>query len=1151
MRKRKILSLLLSFVLALSCIGSLPVKAATNEMSVASVLNFSTVNGDWRFNFNMEGTWPSDGEFEAYDDTTLNIEIKDAAGNVLDTPKADSLESYKNGDYWLLCIWGTYTKNNVPQAGDTITIASGQMALASDASKNVNFTQDCVLKWNAATSAWSVAGPEVECTDVNIIDISSTNIGTDSGGKPYWDLYLKTDADVPGENWGTTYNDLIVMVNGAQVEATIKRANKATQLNVFIWGEQLSTTPEVGTLLTFKAGKATGYSFTSGTSIGTGINLMEDFVLEWDGSAWVIPATPIVYTDFKVSGLNINTRTSGSIWQSYFDTDATLPGTAWATVGGVQEKYSFNLEIDGKPVTALVKKASDKMFYLELPMDELPVDSAKAVTIKAGSYDSNVQSIGLNLTEDFTFYANPYGWTTTPDSFTTGITFRLDAESQSSKTANGFILTTSEDDGVTPDGEGWTSRIYPVYEKQIADNKQVLYFEGENGVFKNGVYQAVKLPLVKLGTHSYYVAMSDVGLAASAGDSYTIQGGFADPTSGKFIKFETITVQWDGSAWTTTATGLVDTGVTYDVNSDGAFNLKDLMRLGRYLQDGATPINNAQMDISANGTVDAEDKIYIRHILVGSVAHLPNAAEMCDFVVDVESGREPVILQLSDTQIIDAAQQRSADRLGSTASAYWATDRVEECCYDYLTETINATNPDLILLTGDLVYGEFDDNGTAFTSLVNFMETFEIPWAPVFGNHEGETALGIDVYCDQLEAAEYCLFKQRELTGNGNYSVGIRQDNEIKRVFFMLDSNGCGAASAASLANGHTITSQGFGADQIEWYTQTAKTIKAVSPATKLSFAFHIQIAAFEEAYAQYGFDSSKVTSSNILAKPINIDLLSDKKDGDFGYLGRGLKGPWDPNNAIYDGMKELGVDSIFVGHEHCNSASVVYEGIRFQYGQKSSTYDRANFVDETTGVISGTSCSYTLTPLIGGTVMSLAADGSIVNPYIYLCENAGGKINWDDYKEIEGEVNGLQYGTDLTSSVIGVVKAEISDAIAWKCVANSQEKVYINTSLLEGKTKFTFSVYIPEESVNYLALPDKPLFAIRVKPNDSEPTMDGNVNGYIEYSTKVDDANRKLEYGKWQTFTVDVTGLSATCTEFAFNIAAGNIIYLKDVAFE
>ena len=333
-----------------------------------------------------------------------------------------------------------------------------------------------------------------------------------------------------------------------------------------------------------------------------------------------------------------------------------------------------------------------------------------------------------------------------------------------------------------------------------------------------------------------------------------------------------------------------------------------------------------------------------------------------DFMIEVESGRDPVILQLTDPQILDAAQQRLPNRISSDQATYYATHRMEANCFRYMRETIEAVKPDLILITGDLVYGEFDDVGTSLLALIEFMESFDIPWAPIFGNHDNESKKGADWQSARLEAAKNCLFKQRTLTGNGNYTVGIQQDGVLKRVFFMLDSNGCGAVSEESRANGHTVTSVGFGQDQIDWYTETAKSIRALSPATKLSFAFHIQPAVFEEIGTQ----------CNAL---------------DFGYLGANLKSAWDHDSVVWNGLKALGVDSILVGHEHCNSASIVYEGIRLQYGQKSSTYDRVNYLKKD-GSIVGSYPPASGTPLVGGTVMPLSChDGSICDPYIYLCK--------------------------------------------------------------------------------------------------------------------------------------------------------------------
>lgn len=379
-------------------------------------------------------------------------------------------------------------------------------------------------------------------------------------------------------------------------------------------------------------------------------------------------------------------------------------------------------------------------------------------------------------------------------------------------------------------------------------------------------------------------------------------------------------------------------------------------------------------DSTSNSTNSSEEKIKTP------------AVDIPDYVIEIEEGRDAIVLQLTDTQIIDAAQARP-NRVHDPV--FWATDQVEERCYDYITEIIGATNPDLIILTGDIVYGEFDDSGTALISFIKFMEGFRIPWAPVFGNHDNESEKGVDWQCDQFKNAQYCLFEQRDLTGNGNYSVGIEQGGELKRVFYMLDSNGCGAPSAATVANGHSSSNLGFGADQINWYTNQIKEIKKYSPNTKISFAYHIQQAIFATAFEKYGFSQKQ---------DVYIDYLATKADDDFGYIGRGLKNPWDSNNTIWNGMKALGVDSVFVGHEHCNSASVVYEGVRFQFGQKSSEYDRFNCVGSDGKITGG--YSKTGTSLIGGSVIPISeVDGSIKEPYIYMCQKADEQINKDYYK--------------------------------------------------------------------------------------------------------------------------------------------------------
>ncbi len=366
-----------------------------------------------------------------------------------------------------------------------------------------------------------------------------------------------------------------------------------------------------------------------------------------------------------------------------------------------------------------------------------------------------------------------------------------------------------------------------------------------------------------------------------------------------------------------------------------------------------------------------------------------------DFTVNIESGREAVILQLTDTQIIDSYQRRADSTLGTVASEFWKPEYMEERLFGDLRNVIEEVDPDLILLTGDLVYGKYDDAGTSFKMLADFMDGYGIPWAPVFGNHDNESSMGADWQCEYFEGCENCLFKQRNLTGNGNYSIGIVQGGELKRVIFMLDSNGCGAMSDATLNNGHSKKTAGFGDDQIEWYTEAAEHINEDFENIKYTFAFHIQPAVFEDAlHETYGFvNNGEVNERHDLISPLNIDERADKRDTDFGYIGRNLKGPWDTDRSVYSGMKLLGADSVLVGHEHCNSASVVYDGVRFQYGQKIGEYDRINFRKQD-GTIFGAQAYAPLmdsnsagTPILGGTVMKLSEEtGEISDAYIHYC---------------------------------------------------------------------------------------------------------------------------------------------------------------------
>lgn len=353
----------------------------------------------------------------------------------------------------------------------------------------------------------------------------------------------------------------------------------------------------------------------------------------------------------------------------------------------------------------------------------------------------------------------------------------------------------------------------------------------------------------------------------------------------------------------------------------------------------------------------------------------------------------------------------------------------------------------------------------------------------------------------------------------------------------MLDSNGCGSMSEESLANNHSQKAAGFGTDQIEWYTSQVKAVREQFPDVGITFAFHIQTAAFTDAYAKYGFDNTADTL------PINIDSYTGKSDTDFGYLGRVLKSPWDSDKTIHNGMKELGVDSILVGHEHCNSASVVYDGIRYQFGQKSSEYDRLNYV-AADGTITGGYLTSTnnIIPLVGGTVMSVSKDnGKIVDASIYYCNGYVPGTTEELIKE---------YNELTLESAISIKTAIINGECVYEFTADSRRNVIkINPEHTEDKSTFTFSVYLPDTSTGALYNPTAE-FAIRIKPDAFDPKS-ADKAGYVGYSTSETDEKYKLVPNTWKTYTMDISEFGDACQDLSFVIATGNTIYLKDISFE
>lgn len=287
---------------------------------------------------------------------------------------------------------------------------------------------------------------------------------------------------------------------------------------------------------------------------------------------------------------------------------------------------------------------------------------------------------------------------------------------------------------------------------------------------------------------------------------------------------------------------------------------------------------------------------------------------------------------------------------------------------DTIRTVVNQEKPDLITLTGDQVWAAFTKY--SIKALIKTMDSFKIPWAPVMGNHDGEGNADANKIADMYEESEYCVFKKgpNNIGGIGNYIINIKENDKIIHTLFMMDS-GSGRSYPDEYKDNYiydkVVNDKGETEDfqvganydfikesQIEWYKWAVNGIKEYNNNVMVESTafFHIALPEYYFAYKhweQNDFDPSIGFGEK------NEDICSPKV-----------------NSGFFDVMKELGsTKNVIVGHDHVNSFSVLYQGIRLSYGLK--TGDRCYAKQDGS--------------LNGGTVITIGSKTNVEHCYINL----------------------------------------------------------------------------------------------------------------------------------------------------------------------
>ncbi len=241
-----------------------------------------------------------------------------------------------------------------------------------------------------------------------------------------------------------------------------------------------------------------------------------------------------------------------------------------------------------------------------------------------------------------------------------------------------------------------------------------------------------------------------------------------------------------------------------------------------------------------------------------------------------------------------------------------AFSEVGEFYEETIDKLIKKTQPDLITLTGDNAFDPF-----AHLRLINFIEQYNIPWAPVMGNADHDGLVSEFWLAYRLTHAKNCLFKcGPENMGYGNYIINITENSKPVHTLFMMDTHHEDTIEEGSYDH--------FFKEQIEWYKWAVagmeKECKKIVPS---SVFMHIPVPEYQNAW-----DSVFNKETGKLIPPYNTHEFCKFQEK----IGAPLF-----NYEFFDICKEMkSTKNMLCGHEHTNCFSIDYEGITLTYVMKT-----------------------------------------------------------------------------------------------------------------------------------------------------------------------------------------------------------------------
>lgn len=234
-----------------------------------------------------------------------------------------------------------------------------------------------------------------------------------------------------------------------------------------------------------------------------------------------------------------------------------------------------------------------------------------------------------------------------------------------------------------------------------------------------------------------------------------------------------------------------------------------------------------------------------------------------------------------------------------------------------IEETIVAERPDLIVFTGDIIFGRPAEEG--MREVLETVAKHNVPFVATMGNHDSEQGLP---NCELYKIVRSIKGNIQPASEDFTLEIEASGSRHTAAIIYCFDSHS--GAQNAEVGGYAWITF-----DQIETYRKASFAFTAANggaPLPALAF-FHIPLPEFSIAASNESIPLIGTRLEKVCCPAINTGLFAS--------------------------MKEMGdVMGIFVGHDHDNDFSAMYQNILLAYGRYTGGNTVYNHLDNGARVI-------------------------------------------------------------------------------------------------------------------------------------------------------------------------------------------------------